>query len=310
MREAFTLKRFNRASEEVIDTANAICSEYRDQGYNLTLRQVYYQFVARGLLTNSDRSYKRLGSIINDARLAGLMDWAHIQDRTREIAGGFGGYRNPGEFMDSMASRYIERLWRDQSYRPEVWVEKDALKDVVGQACGPYRVPYFSCRGYVSQTAMYDAAKRIESRVEQGLIPVLIHLGDHDPSGIDMSRDIEDRLTLMSGTTIRVQRIALNMDQVEQYGPPPNPAKLTDSRGSSYVEEYGNESWELDALEPSVLTSLIQDAIEEVLDRDTFDAAYEHEQEQTERIRQVAERFTDLDANWPDVEALLDGAGS
>jgi hypothetical protein len=305
MREQFTDQGFRADSLAIIDTANAICREYQAQGYNLTLRQVYYQFVARDLLPNNQKSYKRLGSIINDARLAGLMDWSYIQDRTREVEGGFGGYSSPSEFMAAYASYYSEPIWKGQEYRPEVWVEKDALKDVIGQACAETRTPYFSCRGYVSQSEMYDAAKRFQTRERQGYIPIVIHLGDHDPSGIDMTRDIQDRLSLMSWGHIEVRRIALNMDQVEQYDPPPNPAKLTDSRGTAYVEEYGDDSWELDALEPRVLTSLIQDELETVIDRDAMDAAMAQEEERRDRLVLLADRWEDLDTHWEDILGII-----
>lgn len=305
MFEAFRTFRFRADTQAVIDQANAICREYQAQGFNLTLRQVYYQFVARGLIPNSDRSYKNLGNVINNARLAGEMDWAHIQDRTREVSGSFGGYRHPGEFIDGIADRYMEALWQGQDWRPEVWVEKEALADIVSQAAWAYRVPHFACRGYVSQTAMYDAAKRFQARRRQGHTPLVIHLGDHDPSGIDMTRDIQDRLNEMSGGDVEVRRIALNMDQVREFNPPPNPAKLTDSRGSSYVEEYGDESWELDALEPRVLTDLIQDEIRSVLDQEAYDAALTHEAENEARIRTIADRWEDLDTNWDEVLEVI-----
>lgn len=307
MREQFITQRFRADSLEIIDTANAICAEYQEQGFNLTLRQVYYQFVARGLLANRDRNYKRLGSIINDARLAGLMDWDFIQDRTRNVRGGFGGYASPAHFIEDVVERYVEAIWRGQEYRPEVWVEKDALVDIVAQGCARDRVPHFSCRGYVSQSEMYAAAKRMERYRRRGLTPVVIHLGDHDPSGIDMSRDIQDRLELMSWGPIEVRRIALNMDQIERYSPPPNPAKLTDSRGSAYVEQYGYESWELDALEPRVLTDLIQAEIDTVVDRDLIEERRRHEDDQVDRMRAVAGRWDDLDREWEQVTDLLDG---
>lgn len=301
--ETFVDRRFSAESLRIIDTANEICEDYRRQGFNLTLRQVYYQFVARDLLPNSQKSYKRLGSIINDARLAGLMDWSYIQDRTRSVRGGFGGFTSPGQFIDQVVEEYNEALWIGQEYRPEVWVEKDALVDVIGRACTSTRTPYFSCRGYVSQSEMYDAAKRVQRRRRQGHIPVVIHLGDHDPSGIDMTRDIQERLSLMSWGHVEVRRIALNMDQIEQYGPPPNPAKLTDSRGSAYVEEYGDDSWELDALEPRVLTELIQDELASLIDDELMQERRDHEEAQIARMRAVGARWSEIDERWERIES-------
>jgi hypothetical protein len=301
VREAFISKRFRAASREIIDKAVEIADQYAADGYNLTLRQLYYQFVARGLLANNDRNYKNLGGLVNDARLAGIMDWSRIQDRTRQVNGSFGGWADPGHYLDNVASRYFEAIWEGQAYRPEVWVEKEALADVVAQATAPDRVPYFACRGYVSQTAMYDAAKRFQQRRAADQQPVLIHLGDHDPSGIDMTRDIEDRLALMSWGSVPVLRIALNMDQIEEYNPPPNPAKITDSRAQSYIARFGTTSWELDALDPATLTALIRDTLETYIDRDLLEERRTHEAEQEQRIREVAERFGDLSENWSEV---------
>lgn len=303
--ETFVHKRFSESSLDIINTANTICRQMAGEGYNLTLRQLYYQFVAHEGLQNSQQSYKRLGSIVNDARLAGLMDWRYISDRTRNVEGNFGGFTDPAAFMRTVAPSYGEAIWKGQDYRPEVWVEKDALVDVIGQACASTRTPYFSCRGYVSQSEMYDAAKRFERRRDQGFTPLVIHLGDHDPSGIDMTRDIRDRLTMMSWGHVEVRRIALTMEQIEQYDPPPNPAKLTDSRGSGYVAQYGYNSWELDALEPRVLDALIQTEVESLIDRPTMDAAIEHEEAQIARMQQIADRWTDLDDRWYEVEELL-----
>lgn len=306
MKEAFTPKRFSADSVEIIRIANQICADMRNQGYDLTLRQLYYQFVAHHGLPNQQRSYKRLGSIVNDARLAGVMDWSFINDRTRNVSGSYYGFDDPSQFIEQVVDGYHEAIWEGQDYRPEVWVEKDALVNVVARACEESRVPYFSCRGYVSQSEMYSAAKRFEGRRDRGFTPVVIHLGDHDPSGIDMSRDIEERLRLMSWGHVEVKRIALNMDQVDEYQPPPNPTKFTDSRAAEYVQQYGYESWELDALEPRVLTALIQDTIEPMIDRDRMDENIRHEQRQIERMREIAQLWQDLDIHWDEVTDLLE----
>ena len=83
-REIYIERSFSAASTAIIQTANDICENYAQQGYDLSLRQLYYQFVSRALLPNTEQNYKRLGSIISDARLAGLLDWDYIKDRGRE----------------------------------------------------------------------------------------------------------------------------------------------------------------------------------------------------------------------------------
>jgi hypothetical protein len=298
MREKFITKRFNRSSVKIIEQANAIISAYQRQGFKLTLRQLYYQFVSRDLIPNKQSEYKRLGSVINDARLAGQIDWDSIEDRTRNLRG-VPTWETPSDVINSALHSYREDLWeKTQSFRPEVWIEKDALVGVVQPVCTRWRVDYFACRGYSSQSEQYSAGKRFARLIAQGIRPIVLHLGDHDPSGMDMTRDNRDRLAMFARYGVTVKRLALNMDQIEQYDPPPNPAKETDSRAAGYIEEFGESSWELDALEPTVIDALIEAAITENLDRDAWNSAKTEEEERKELLQRTSD-------NWPDLEGIL-----
>ena len=283
MKERFIDKNFRAATLAIIHTANKIIEEYRDQGFILTLRQLYYQFVARDLIPNTERSYKRLGSIVNDGRLAGLIDWLSIEDRTRNINENT-HWNSPAEIIEAARRGYAIDMWANQDTRVEVWIEKNALIGIIEGVCRELDVPYFACIGYVSQSEQWRAYKRHAENQRT----IVIHLGDHDPSGIDMTRDNQERLDTFHGWTggTEVKRIALNMDQVEEYGPPPNPAKVTDSRFDSYLRDYGSESWELDALEPSVMVDLIRSTIDEYRDPDLWE----------DKITELAEDKATLDA--------------
>ena len=270
MKICYVNKRFSKKSKEIIQHADQIIVNYQGQGLRLTLRQLYYRFVAAGLIPNTERNYKQLGSIINDARLAGMLDWEAIEDRSRNIIS-IPHWTNPGEIIIAAANGYSIDKWIDQEYYVEVWVEKQALESVVSDACRSLDITCFACKGYVSQSEMWRAAMRIRSKHKHS---VIIHLGDHDPSGIDMTRDIQDRLSIFCAD-VEVRRIALNMNQIEQYNPPPNPAKITDTRFAAYSQEHGDESWELDALEPSVLKNLIQTEIRSLMNEDRFNARME-----------------------------------
>lgn len=292
MKERYRDKDFTAASLEVIRTANEIIEEYVAQGFVLTLRQIYYQFVARDLLPNVPQSYKRLGGIVSDGRLAGKIDWDHIEDRTRALRAN-SHWLNPEDIIEGCVHSYGITKWNDQEYWPEVWIEKDALVGVIEGVCGELDVPYFSCRGYTSQSSMHNAAIRLMYRENKGYKTIIFHLGDHDPSGLDMTRDIEDRL-LMFGSTVDVRRIALNMDQIEELNPPPNPAKITDSRSEQYILEHGDNSWELDALEPAYMVNLVRDQIEAVRDRDKWDVMVEKENQEKKMLQAVADRWADV----------------
>lgn len=250
----------------VIKQANEIIAEYLRAGFDLTLRQLYYQFVARGLMENKQQNYKRLGVIIGKGRLGGLVDWNSITDRTRYVRTR-SAWSSPIDIINSCASQFHVNYWSDQSQRAEVWIEKDALIGVIEGVCQKWDVAHFSCRGYASLSELWSAAQRIKGYRRPTTI---IHLGDHDPSGIDMTRDIEERLHIFGATNATIKRIALNMDQIEEHNPPPNPAKETDSRFASYAALHGDESWELDALDPRVLENLIETELRQLVDRDAF----------------------------------------
>lgn len=149
--------KFQQKSLELIRLVNQVVEEYQAQGYELTLRQAYYQLVARGYIPNNERSYKNIGNLINDGRLAGLIDWHSITDRTRNLRSN-SHWDNPADVIASARYSYLLNKWDGQPNYVEVWVEKDALVDIVGQACRPLDTPYFSCRGYTSQSEMWSAA--------------------------------------------------------------------------------------------------------------------------------------------------------
>src|SRR5262249_33779053 len=160
------------------------------------------------------------------------IDWNYIVDRTRNLRD-LPAWDDPMDVIDAVAQQYRTKRWANQPYYVEVWVEKDALVGIVGRTAERWQVPYFACRGYTSQSELWGAAQRLIRKEQAGKRTVIIHLGDHDPSGVDMTRDTRERLELF-GSEALVRRIALNMDRVEQYDPPPNPAKFTDSRVEGY----------------------------------------------------------------------------
>lgn len=292
MKEKYIEKRFREESLSMINRVNHIIEEYSDKGYDLTLRQVYYQLVASDLIVNSERSYKNLGTLVNDGRMAGLIDWNAIIDRTRNLRG-LRSDENPKDAISSAARIYRLDKWKNQFYHVEVWVEKDALAGIVGQICGRLDVDYFSCRGYTSQSEMWRAARRLSYYESIGQETVILHLGDHDPSGIDMSRDIVDRLE-MFGVNPQFKRLALNMNQIEEFSPPPNPAKLSDSRAKGYITKFGKSSWELDALKPETLDTLINVHVKQYIDDDLLVETVNQEKDDITQMESVVERWEDI----------------
>ena len=275
----------------LLQAAVAVIGEYGAQGYQLTLRQLYYQLVARDIIPNRQEWYKRLGDVVSKGRMAGYIDWNAIVDRGRTPVK-LPDWKGPAEIMEAAAGQFRLDRWEGQPCHVEVWCEKDALAGVIEPVCRRNHVRFLANRGYSSSTAMYDAAQRFLDALERDQDPVVVYLGDHDPSGLDMSRDIEDRLfTLTHEVPVEVIRLALNYDQVEEHRPPPNPTKLTDSRARVYVAVYGRESWELDALDPQVLDALVENTIRTHMDMDLYDGVVDREEECRETIREAARRM-------------------
>lgn len=310
----------------VVSICSDIVDQYMKQGYRMSLRQLYYQCISRDVLPaswidreynlknnlqpdtkNTEKNYKRLGGVVGDGRLAGLIDWDGIEDRGREPS------KHP-EFNDidhlvevALSSYRLDR-WQDQRNYVEIWVEKDALSGVLEPLCREYHVTLMVNKGYSSLSAMKESADRFKAMATRaGKRPYLLYVGDHDPSGEDMVRDVGERL-YMFGADVKVEKLALTWDQIEEYDPPPNPTKLTDSRAKAYVDKFGMESWEVDALDPDVLDDVVRKRIAQLVDsmkmgmvvsRENIDREFLRSAMAEARARQEDERAHDAVAAKP-----------
>lgn len=287
--EAFIPKKFSKAHEWVIRQANQIIGEYLEQGYTLTLRQVHYQFVARDLYENTQANYKRLGNILDAARKAGLVDWDAIEDRTR-ILRRIPVWDGPEKALERVRTAFKLDPWDEQPTlrRIEVWVEKDAAVGIVEPTCNDLRLPYFSCRGYSSSSGLYEAGKRLEMYKKAGYETIVLYLGDHDPSGVQMTEVSEERVNMYARHQIDFRRIALTLPQIGEHRPPPNFVKETDSRTKWYVDKFGTEDcWELDALSPRTVDQIIRAEIEPLIDREAWDKTLATEEDHRKVLSEI-----------------------
>jgi hypothetical protein len=297
MKQLYVDKNFHGKSLQLIAALNAIVEEYQAQGYVLTVRQLYYQCVARDMLANTERNYKMLSELVNNARLAGLLDWDAIEDRTREFVKR-PSWDGPREIVEGAAEQFHMDMWEHQDHRVYLIVEKEALAGVFGRICRKYDVPLLAARGYPSVSVLRDFAERfIKPHVEEGQTQVILHFGDHDPSGIDMTRDLIERIALLSaGEKIGIgmftlDRLALNIAQVRAQKPPPNPAKMTDSRFNSYRRLFGTKSWELDALNPAYLSKLAEDNIQAYINLPSWKQRTKQIEAHRETLNELAEQL-------------------
>ncbi|KKN67395.1 hypothetical protein LCGC14_0462590 [marine sediment metagenome] len=341
MKEEFTEKlRLNKKNQEQLEVINSIIEEYARDGYVLTLRQLYYQLVSRDIIPNEQKEYAKLSTLLVKGRMAGVVDWDAIEDRIRVPNIPYSVDDIEDAIQDTIDQYRLNRQDGQDVYI-ELWVEKDALSGVLKRITHYYHINLMVNRGYSSCTAMHDAYERFVKKVAEGKKVVVLYLGDHDPSGLDMVRDITDRTREFlinsdelhelwhekcmanngNGTDdvsslrgeleeeyleysdekekrqnefimdedgdlfpnfakmyacklfdeqVEIRQIGLTTEQVKQYAPPPNPAKITDPRAKNYIAQFGNTSWEVDALKPEILHSLVREGVEGLIDMKLF----------------------------------------
>ena len=285
MKEQFRKKTFHKKSQILLDQTQLILEEYGNQSIELTLRQLYYQLVSRNLIENSEKSYKRISGLVNDARYCGIIDWDDIKDRTRSA-------NKPSQFdglpdlINAACNSYRLNRWQDQRYYLELFAEKDAIFSVLNPITSKYHISLNIVRGFSSSTAIHEASQRFIEAGNEGQKPILLYVGDHDPSGLDMIRDVTERIGefCSSPDFVRIIPVALTMEQIKKYNPPPNRAKKTDPRIKDYITKFGNESWEVDALEPKIMQKIVTDSIIKYLDLDKFQAVIDREEEDKEKL--------------------------
>lgn len=305
---------WQKNQEELLQQIVGIVESYLDQNITLTNRQLYYQLVSRDIIPNADEIYKRICTFLTDARYAGLIDWEAIEDRGRTPEK-HSEWNNIKSLIESATYTYRLPRWKDQDYYIELYCEKQAMESVLKPVADKYHIYFGVNKGYSSASTMYDLAQRIKEKINEGKRTIILYLGDHDPSGLDMVRDIHKRICefLTAGDEcvdvvgdeeenpfFRIVPLALNMKQIKQYNPPPNPAKITDPRAKWYIKEHGNKSWELDALEPKVLIKIAEVGVQEFIDLEKYDYWIKREKKEKKALEEFGDSLLEKEENEDD----------
>lgn len=348
--------------EDIVEEIISIVRRYNAQGYKLTLRQLHYQLVQANKIVNHQSAYSKLGDILDDCRYSGKIDWDMIEDRGRVPYIPYWA-DNAADAIDGLVGYFRINRQENQKNHVELWTEKDALSGIFKVTTEKYHIQLVVNKGYSSSSAIYLAYSRLIRKINNEGTVTILYFGDHDPSGLDMIRDIRERLLffICSGTRIkdvirweanewyRVQGlsiydlvdhysvsdkilknmgedsfdqklfeasillaylveknifkilpIGLTMDQIQKYNLPPNPAKMTDSRANSYIEKFGNISWEVDALNPEILTEIVEQHIQEQIDISLFNEKLEEEEKELEKLISARDKFNTSESEEED----------
>lgn len=288
MRIEFRNIRLSRVNKMRLEQINQVIKRYQAQGYRLTLRQLYYQLVSADIIPNQLAEYNKLSTLLKEGRMGGIVDWDAIEDRLRKPSRP-PQWDSPSDILEASINQYRKNRMSGQSAYLEVWVEKDALSGVLKRVTEKYGIPIVVNRGYSSVTAMFDAHIRFQEAYNQDQQIFVIYIGDFDPSGQDMIRDITDRIQEFNngGYDFEILPVALTWKQIQQYNPPPNPAKVTDPRAKEYIRRHGPTSWEVDALRPEVLNQILTNEIHNLIDQELFEEILAQENDDKDKLRKL-----------------------
>lgn len=252
----------------MVELVREVLGQY---SFSPTIRQVYYRLVSPPyqVIENKTSVYKYFDAQMVRARERRHLPRDAFSDTSRQTLGGDYGYLSPEEFQEALREaaqpeKYTRPMWNTQPAVVEAWIEKDALAVLLNMVAREYRVPVFASRGYSPFTLLDKAVDRF---VEKG--GVILDFRDHDPSGQDMCRDVQERLTRYGGR-FRYVPVALTYDQVKAFDLAPNPTKRADPRAAAYIAQFGDECWELDALPPDELNRILEKAIRWEIDWDRW----------------------------------------
>ena len=248
-------------------------------GHPMTVRQVFYQLSNRGLIDKTEAEYKAtVIRLMGTMRLEGDLPFEWVADNSRWM-------RKPRthsslkNMLDITASAYRRALWDDQHVYVEIWLEKEALSGVVLPVTAKWDVPLMVTRGYPSLTFLHDAGVILGCEDRE---VYLYYFGDWDPSGLDIARNVQERLEDFSDyADINFERIAVTPEQVHQWSLPTRPTKKTDSRSRSFE----GASVELDAIPPDELRGLVDECIVQHIDTDIYNTTLAAEASERELLQ-------------------------
>ena len=275
-----------KQSLELLIQVQEIINSY---DFALTLRQIYYQLVARQIIPNEQRYYKKLSRLCVAGRDEGILPEEGFADRLREVDK-LSSWSDLNEFMQTVKRSYRKDKWQNQDNYLEIWTEKDALRSVLTEITYQYDVALMVARGQLSRTEVYKTAGRYKAQSDKKCR--LYYCGDFDPSGLSIYDSIKKRV-MDFGVSINFKRIALTQEQIEKYQLPSDPAKQSDPNYNKFVSIYGSDMVvELDSLPPDVLRKIIEDCILQNIDEGHLMRILRKEKGERNRLNKFIEKGT------------------
>jgi len=283
-------------SETLISLTNNVMSSYPT--FNFTLRQVFYLLVSHHGYPNEKQAYNKLGKALVKARQEGTVDADRILDLSRPEYINNSSYQS---FLERARSDFKTLIndfdldkWSLQPIYCETWIEKEALSRVIAPVCKKYSVNEIVGRGYSSYTQIRRAVKRLPEDKKV----IILYIGDFDPPGLHIEEKLKERLLDEASRRgkhlqLDVRRVALTYEQIQQYHLPASPLKKSGQKRQEYLEKYGSDVWEVDALSPEVLIKTLEEEIRSLIDWEIWNKKEEEVEYFRGLLREGLGRFLD-----------------
>jgi hypothetical protein len=277
---------FRSKNKKLVEGAIAILAEEKP----MTLRQLYYRCISAGLIENSQREYQRLGKVMTRLREGGEVPRTWIVDHVRSTLKP-SSWSGLADFADTVRDAYRKDFWNSLNHHVEVFVEKDAIAGTIQQVTTEYDVALRVCRGYASVSFAGEIAETW-SRITKPIFAY--YLGDFDPSGFDIERDLRQKLSRYSGgCSFYWTRLAVRSDDFDDFDLIRLPVKKRDPRARSFVCEHGDYGAEVDAISPNELRHRVQQAILSHVDMSRWQKLQEVERLEQESVARIATAWAD-----------------
>jgi hypothetical protein len=276
-------RRTKAAVQAIRDAIFGIVEEYQP----MTVRQVFYQLVTRGVIAKTEAEYKTtVCRLLVQMRREGILPFHWIADNTR-------WQRKPRTYgslqamLDSCQATYRRALWDNQDAYVEIWLEKEALAGVLVDVTARWDVPLMVTRGYPSVSFLHSAGQAIADETREVYV---YYFGDRDPSGLDIDRFVERELRdYAPDCDLTFQRVAVLEQQIDLYGLQTRPTKKSDSRSRTFK----GESVEVDAIAPDELRVICERCIIRHIDQDQLLRTRAVEEAERETLATIAEQVNE-----------------
>jgi hypothetical protein len=266
----------------------AVATEIALKEQPVTLRGLFYRVVSAGWLPSTDKKhYDRLGRLMTTLREQSVVPFSWIVDHGRSTLKP-SSWSGLDDFVETVQSAYRKDFWEGMASYVHVFCEKDAVSGTLSPVTAEFDVALSPIRGYCSLSFAHEIAD-LWNRIDK---PIHVYyLGDFDPSGFDLERDLKAKLVKYCLRPFGWERLGVLAEDFATFKLLPLPAKKSDCRYQAFVSRHGVRCAELDALPATELRQRVRAAIDDHIPQAQWARLQKIEKCERESLRKVVQHL-------------------